>query len=193
MHIHLPPSIFFIPIVPPVYNTNTLDSRKHFVPLTSIIATTHHVVYMYISFPWLPLPRLLPRRTLTCHVSSRVVCFHNPWAIYLNVDFFYFSYHSQCIPLDSKLTIVLISFSLKEKCTYSRKIKPFEASTPWTCPWTCVLVSSLMWAGWGCDGGVGAWQTGSYRNTVIKMLKDAYRYWNATKLLKLPKLQKVAT
>ena len=56
MHIHLPPSIFFIPIVPPVYNTNTLDSRKHFVPLTSIIATNNHVVYMYISFSVTPVP-----------------------------------------------------------------------------------------------------------------------------------------
>ena len=56
MHFHIPPSIFFIPIVPPVYNTNTLDSRKHFVPLTSIIAITNHVVYMYISFSVTPVP-----------------------------------------------------------------------------------------------------------------------------------------
>lgn len=136
--IHLPPLIFFIPIVPPVYNTNTLVSRKHFVPLTSIIATNHDVVYISISFSVTPAPAIASASNFNLsRVVSRGLFSHSNAIIYTFrfFPFFFFTF----LIIHNTPQLILKSQSswfrfLKEKNVHSRvKLNIRSIELPWTC------------------------------------------------------------
>ena len=65
----LPPSVFFIPIVPPVYKTKTLDSRICFELLASMIAAKFKS-YSLLSVLYYTWRVVLSR----CHVVTRPLC-----------------------------------------------------------------------------------------------------------------------